>query len=381
MKKINLVIYGATGSIGSSVLSIVRSNKKKFNVQGITCNKNYKKLIKIAEEFNVKNLGINKRIKKTVKELNKFYVYEDISSFSNICDNKTDVIIFAISGLAGIDLILKLIKSGKKIGIANKECIISIGNNLFKTAKAHLTEIVPLDSEHNSIFHLLNKEHGNFKSITITASGGPFHKLSQKSFKKITLKQALSHPVWKMGKKISIDSATMANKALEIIEAKYIFGLNDNQIDAIIHPQAIIHAMVNYKNGVTTALLNEPDMRIPISTLFFKFNPYSDKNRTLNILEHSKLEFMEIDPIRFPAIKLGREVMKMGGIAPHAFNYLNDIFVKKFLKGSLTFTDIVYLNEINLEKIFAKNSNIMNPNLTDIKKLNEWIDNNIQVKH
>ena len=218
MKKINLVIYGATGSIGSSVLSIVRSNKKKFNVQGITCNKKYKKLIKIAEEFNVKNLGINKRIKSTVKELNKFHVYEDISSFSNICDNKTDVIIFAISGLAGIDLILKLIKSGKKIGIANKECIISIGNNLFKKAKAHLTELVPLDSEHNSIFHLLNKEHGNFKSITITASGGPFHKLSQKLFKKITLKQALSHPVWKMGKKISIDSATMANKALEIIK-------------------------------------------------------------------------------------------------------------------------------------------------------------------
>ena len=320
-------------------------------------------------------------MKQDIKELNEFNVYENMNLFSKIIDSKTDIIIFAISGLAGLDLILKLIKSGKKIGIANKECIISLGKSLFKTAKAHLTEIIPLDSEHNSIFHLLNKEHGNFNSITITASGGPFHKLSQKSFKKITLKQALSHPVWKMGKKISIDSATMANKALEIIEAKYIFGLNDNQIDAIIHPQAIIHAMVNYKNGVTTALLNEPDMRIPISTLFFKFNPYSEKSRTLNILEHSKLEFMEIDPIRFPAIKLGREVMKMGGLAPNAFNYLNEILVNHFINGSIKFEDIIHLNEMNLEKTFNKNRNIINPKLIDIKNINNWIDNNIFISN
>ena len=135
MKKINIIIYGATGSIGKSVLSIVRSNRKKFNIQGITCNKNYNKLIKIAEEFNVKKLGINKRIKSTVKELNKYHVYEDISSFSKIYDSKTDVIIYSISGLAGLDLFHKLCKSGKKIGMANKECIISLGENFSKLAK------------------------------------------------------------------------------------------------------------------------------------------------------------------------------------------------------------------------------------------------------
>tara|TARA_B100001057_G_scaffold105134_1_gene102646 strand:+ start:1119 stop:2264 length:1146 start_codon:yes stop_codon:yes gene_type:complete len=381
MKKINLVIYGATGSIGGSVLSIVRSNMKKFNIQGITCNKNYSKLIKIAEEFNVKKLGINKQIKSTVKELNKYHVYEDISSFSNICDNKTDVIIFAISGLAGLDLIQKLCKIGKTIGMANKECIISIGENLTKLAKKNCSIIVPLDSEHNSIFHLLNNDYGSFESITITASGGPFRKLPLKSFNNISVKQALSHPIWKMGKKISIDSATMVNKALEIIEAKYLFNLEDSQIEAIIHPEAVVHAMVNYKNGITTALLNKPDMRIPISSLFFKFNDYTNKTKELNLLEYSKLEFYAINTERYPAIKLGKEVMKIGGLAPNAFNYLNEILVSYFLKGVIKFTDITALNEINLEKIFAKNHNIVNPKLIDIKNINNWIDKNLILKY
>ena len=381
MKKINIIIYGATGSIGKSTLSIIRSNREKFNVQGITCNKNYKKLIKIAEEFNVKKLGINKQIKCTTKELNDYKVYEDITSFSNICDSKTDVIIFAISTLAGLDLIHKLCKLGKKIGMANKECIISLGENLSKLAKKNSTTIVPLDSEHNSIFHLLNNNHGSFNSITITASGGPFRKLPLKSFNNISIKQALSHPIWKMGKKISVDSATMVNKALEIIEAKYLFDLDDDQIDAIIHPQAIVHAMVNYKNGITTALLNKPDMRIPISSLFFEFNHYSNKVKQLNLLEYSKLEFYPINASRYPAIKLGRDVMKIGGLAPNAFNYLNDILVSYFLKGVIKFVDITALNEINLEKIFSKNNNIMSPNLSDIKNINNWIDKNLYLRN
>ncbi len=381
MSKINVIIYGATGSIGRSTLSIIRSNREKFNVQGITCNKNYKKLIKIAEEFNVKKLGINKRINSKAKELNNYTVYEDINSFINICNNKTDVIIFAISGLVGLDLFHKLCKFGKKIGMANKECIISLGRNLSKLSNENSTTIVPLDSEHNSIFHLLDHDHGSFKSITITASGGPFRKLPLKSFNNISIKQALSHPIWKMGKKISIDSATMVNKALEIIEAKFLFDLEESQINAIIHPQGVIHAMVNYKNGITTALLNKPDMRIPISSLFFKFNGYLNKNNQLDILEYSKLEFYSINIKRYPAIKLGKEVMKIGGLAPNCFNYLNEILVNYFLKGAIKFTDITALNEINLEKIFTKNANIMSPNLVDIKNINNWIDKNLYLRH
>ena len=184
-----------------------------------------------------------------------------------------------------------------------------------------------------------------------------------------------------MGKKISIDSATMVNKALEIIEAKYLFNLEDSQIDAIIHPQALVHAMVNYKNGVTTALLNKPDMRIPISSLFFKFNDYANKTKELNLLEYSKLEFYPINIKRYPAIKLGREVMKIGGLAPNAFNYLNEILVSYFLKGAIKFADITALNEINLDKIFSKNANIMSPNLMDIKNINNWIDKNLYLRY
>ena len=381
MKKINLVIYGATGSIGKSVLSIIRENKDKFNIQGITCDKNYKKLIKIGNEFSIKKIGVNKKIKNKIKELGKFSIYHKIEKFHEIVDNKTDIIIFAITGLAGLDLISNLIKSGKKIGIANKECIISLGNNLPRLARSHSTEIIPLDSEHNSIYHLLNNKYGEFESITITASGGPFRNMPRKNLNNVTIDQALTHPIWKMGKKISIDSATMMNKALEIIEAKYLFDLKDSQINAIIHPQAIIHAIINYKNGVSSALMNKPDMRIPISSLFFKFESYSKKDKQLSLVDHSNLEFFDIDPFKFPAMKLGREVMKMGGLAPNALNYLNEILVKHFLSGSIKFLDIVSLNEINLEKIFAKNRNIMKPKLIDIKNINNWIDKNLILKN
>ncbi len=379
MKKINLVIFGATGSIGNSVFSVIRDNKNKFNIQGIACGNNYKKLIKIANEFKVKKLGINKEIRKKTDELDKFNIFNGIGTFDQIIDSRTDVIIFAISGLAGLDLMLKLIKSGKRIGIANKECIISLGDNISKIAKDHSTEIIPLDSEHNSIFHLLSNNLGQFKSITITASGGPFRELPQKSFKDITVQQAIAHPVWRMGKKISIDSATMMNKALEIIEAKYLFNLKDNQINAIIHPQAVVHALINYENGITTALMNKPDMRIPISSLFFQFESFSKKNKILNLLDYSSLEFHPINPSKYPVINLGREVMKMGGLAPNVFNYLNEILVQKFINGSIKFVDIINLNEINLEKIFAKNRNIMKPKLIDIKNINNWIDNNLHL--
>ena len=381
MKKINLVIYGATGSIGKSVLSIIRENKDKFNIQGITCNKSYKKLIKIGNEFSIKKIGINKKIKNKIRELRNFSIYHKIEKFHEIIDNKTDIIIFAITGLAGLDLISNLIKSGKKIGIANKECIISLGNNLPRLARSYSTEIIPLDSEHNSIYHLLNNKYGEFESITITASGGPFRNMPRKNLNNVTIDQALTHPIWKMGKKISIDSATMMNKALEIIEAKYLFDLKDSQINAIIHPQAIIHAIINYKNGVSSALMNKPDMRIPISSLFFKFESYSKNDKQLSLVDHSNLEFFDIDPFKFPAMKLGREVMKMGGLAPNALNYLNEILVKHFLSGSIKFLDIVSLNEINLEKIFAKNRNIMKPKLIDIKNINNWIDKNLILKN
>ncbi len=377
MKKINLVIYGVTGSIGNSVLSIVRNNKERFNIEGITCNSKYKNLKKISEEFDVKKIGISNDIKNIKPYFSGKKVFVGIDSFHDIISSKTDVVIFAISGTQAFDLILNIIKKGKVIGLANKECIISLGKLLFSFARKYSSEIIPLDSEHNSIYHLKKLETKSIESITLTASGGPFRNLTPEKLKNVKLKDALQHPVWKMGKKISIDSANMMNKALEIIEAKYLFNLKNDQINAVIHPQSIIHALINYENSSSTALLYEPDMRIPIASMFFSFNNFSKKIKRINLAKLSNLEFFDIDESLFPSIKLGRSVMDMEGLVPNAFNYLNDILVNAYLKGMISFTDIVNLNEENLDRIFAKNRNIANPGVNDIKNLNNWIDNNL----
>ena len=379
MKKINLVIFGATGSIGQSTLAIVKKNPELFNIEGVTCNSKIKKLIKIAKEFNIKKVGFNsKKIKnKSEKLSSRLKVYDNIEQFQEIITPKTDFIIFAISGLEGMNLLLQIVCLGKKIGIANKECIISLGKNLFNLANKYNTEIIPLDSEHNAIYHLSKYNNYTFNSVTITATGGPFRSLKLSKFKDITIKDALKHPVWKMGKKISIDSATMMNKALELIEATSFFDLSPEKVNAIIHPQAIVHAMINYNNGSTTALLSQPSMQIPIASLFFEFETYSKVNKVLDLNKIKNLEFYDIDNKRFPAIKLGYEVMNEGGLFPNTFNYINELLVNKFLNGSIKFTDIVSLNRINLDKTFNKNSNIVNPNINDINNINCWIDKNL----
>ena len=223
----------------------------------------------------------------------------------------------------------------------------------------------------------MKQDFGKFKSITITASGGPFINFNQNRLKKVTVSQAVKHPIWNMGKNNSIDSATMMNKALEIIEAKYLFNLDDDEISAIIHPQAIIHALINYKNGASTAILNKPDMRIPISSIFFDFNENLLTDNNFDLTRYPFLEFMPINKKKFPAIKIGYQVMKMGGLAPHVFNYLNELLVNLFIEKKIKFTDIVEYNELNLERVFKKNQNITNPKLNDIKKINNWIDHNL----
>jgi len=378
MKKINVVIFGATGSIGDSFFSIVKNNREKFNIEGISCNKNLRKLLKISNEFNVKKIGYNEKKIKKIKEYNlKNYVtYKDLEIFDKMISSKTDVIVFAISGLKPINLFIKILNANKIVGIANKECIISLGSSLNKII-AKKTKLVPLDSEHNSIYHLLNNISFDYQSITITASGGPFLNLKYSQLKNIKPKHAIKHPIWKMGKKISIDSSTMMNKALEIIEAKYLFNLNSSQINAIIHPQSIVHAIINHRNGASTALLYQPDMKVPISSLFFSFDNYSKKQKILSLTDVSKLEFLEIDNKKFPAINLAYQVLEIGGLAPNIFNYLNEILVQKFLNGKISFIDIINYNYENLERALKNNKNIPIPSYNDIRSINSWIDKNL----
>ena len=379
MKKTNILIFGATDSIGESVLSLVRNNKEKFNIIGMTCNDNIQQLKILAEEFNTTNLGIA-TYKKEIN-YNKLFpkkkLFFSIDEFKELIIDNIDIIIFAISGTSILRLSLEIAKSGKIIGLANKECIISLGHIFINIAKSHNTKIVPLDSEHNAIYQILNRDDFLFKTITITATGGPFLNRRIEDLKNIKAKEAIQHPVWKMGKKISIDSATMMNKGLEVIEAKYIFDLDIEKINILVHPQAIVHGLVTYMDNSIISFMSNPDMRIPISNLLFPNKKVDLDDLYLDLSKVKTLNFYEVDRNKFPAINLVKEVMYQGGLAPNGMNYINDKLVNLFLLNRIGFLDIVNYNIATLEKFFSKNSNIEKPSIDDIINFNKWIDSNI----
>ena len=379
MKRSNILIYGATGSIGDSVLSLIREHKERFNVVGLTCNDNIEKLRAISDEFATENIGIATYKKELdyKKYFPKHNIFFGLEEFKELIKDNIDIIVLAISGTSILKLSLDIAKSGKIFGIANKECIISLGDIILETARLSDTKIVPLDSEHNSIYQLLNKNNSLFKSITITASGGPFLKRNLDDFKSITVEEAIKHPVWKMGKKISVDSATMVNKALEVIEAKYIFDLDIDKINVLTHPQAIIHGFVTYKDNSIVSFMSYPDMRIPISNLLFPNKEVNLDELYLDLAKIESLNFYKIDEKKFPAINLARDVVNKGGLAPNGFNYINEKLVNLFLDKKISFLDIVNLNIATLDKYFAKNTNIEKPTLDDIINFNKWIDENI----
>tara|TARA_Y100000591_G_scaffold79504_1_gene66628 strand:- start:4775 stop:5926 length:1152 start_codon:yes stop_codon:yes gene_type:complete len=376
-----ILLYGATGTIADSVFKIVKNNQNKLKVVAATCNKNYKKLEKLKTKYNIQRIGINNYQSaekyKLLYKNNKRSLIVGIENFSKLITNDIDVIILAISGLSALNIAYDIAKSGKIFGLANKECIISLGPRLISLAKKHKTKIIPLDSEHNSIYRLLESNKNRFKSITITASGGPFFNKKFNFLKNVTPNQAIKHPVWKMGKKISVDSATMMNKALEIIEAKYLFNLSSNEINAIIHPESIIHAAINFNDKASISLLSEPDMRIPISYLL-KINNSVKKNENIfQKLNKKSLTFYKINKNKFPAIRLAYKVLEIGGLAPHILNYNNEILVNHFLQKKIKFLDIIKYNEITLKKFLNYEKNIARPSLQDIHKCSLWINKNI----
>ena len=378
-----ILLYGATGTIADSVFKIVKNNQDKLKVVAATCNTNYKKLEKLRIKYDINRLGISnyiaaKKYKSIHSNTNKNkHLIIGNDNFSKLITKDIDIIILAISGLSALNISYDIAKSGKIVGLANKECVISIGSGLISLAKKYSTKIVPLDSEHNSIYRLLKSNNNKFKSITITASGGPFFNKKMSFLKNVSPNQAIKHPVWKMGKKISVDSATMMNKALEIIEAKYLFNLSSNQINAIIHPESIIHAAINYYDNTSISILNKPDMSIPISYLFKLHNEIDNNDNIFQELNKKTLSFYKINKNKFPAIKLAYKVLEIGGLAPHIFNYNNEVLVNLFLKKKIRFLDIVKYNEIALKKFLQNNKNIPQPKLKDIHKSSIWVNKNI----
>tara|TARA_B100001093_G_scaffold438189_1_gene437443 strand:+ start:1669 stop:2823 length:1155 start_codon:yes stop_codon:yes gene_type:complete len=376
----NIVLFGATGSIGTSVLKILDKTNGEFCLKGITCDQKIKSLVDISNRYKCNNLGVsNENLSDDENEIlaNKNIVY-GIKNFEHFIKDDIDIYILAISGLTGASLALKIAETGKTLAIANKECIISLGKILLNKCHKFETNIFPLDSEHNAIHQLLNKDYKYIKDITITASGGPFLDLDLNKFESITPEQAIKHPKWKMGNKISIDSSNMMNKSLELIEAKNLFYLQPNQVGAIIHPQSIIHGILNYHDNSSYAFLSQPNMEISISSLFFPNKDFKSNDYELDLTKLKTLEFFEIDNERFPAFSLGQYIMKKDGIAPHLFNYINDKLVNLFLEGMIKYTKIVHFNEIIIELYFKSHQNINEPTIDDLNESNFWVDENIK---
>ena len=378
MKKI--IIFGSTGSIGTSLLNIIKKDKKNFNVRLISANKNYKKLIKQAIIFNVKNLIITDKTsflkaKKLIKNKN-INIYNNFSSFKKIFKNdKVDYTMSAITGFQGLKPTVDIIKFTRVIAIANKESIICGWNLIKKELRKYKTMFIPVDSEHFSIWSLIiNNKYKNLEKIYLTASGGPFRKLPLNQFKNITQKKALKHPNWSMGKKISIDSATMMNKVFEIIEAKKIFDFRYDQLEILIHPESYLHAIVKFDNGLTNLLIHDTSMEIPIGNSLYYGENFKIKSNQLNIKILNNLNLKKVDVKRYPLIKILSNLSNKDSLFETVIVSANDNLVNKFLKNEIKFTDISKkLSKIIKLKEFKKFTKINPKSVNEIEKLADYV--------
>ena len=379
MKKI--VIFGSTGSIGSSLLKIIKDDKKNFKIELLTANKNYKKLIKQAKLFKVKNIIITDYdsflIATKILRNTKIKVFKNFDSLNKIfnINNKIDYTMCAISGFKGLKPTLDIIKFTKTIAIANKESIICGWNLIKKNLKRYKTYFIPVDSEHFSIWSLLdNNKKDNFEKIYITASGGPFNKLPLKKFKNISIRDALKHPNWSMGKKISIDSATMMNKVFEIIEAKKIFDLSYKQLEILIHPKSYLHAIVKFNNGLSKLLVHDTNMTIPIFNSIYLDNDKKIKSKKINIKTLNNLDLRKVDKIKFPVVKILKNINDQDSLFETIIVSANDKLVNLFLCGKIKFTDISnnLLKICNLPE-FTKFKFKKPKNINDINNLVNYV--------
>ena len=378
MKKI--IIFGSTGSIGTALLNIIKKDKKKINIELISANTNYKKLIKQAKYFNVKNLIITDQnsfliAKKIIKNKN-INIYNNFTSLKKILKNKkVDYTMSAITGFHGLKSTLDIIKFTKVIAIANKESIICGWSLIKKNLEKYKTKFIPVDSEHFSVWSLINKDPSrNFEKIYLTASGGPFRKYPLNKFKNITPKKALKHPNWKMGNKISIDSATMMNKVFEIIEAKKIFNFKYSQLEILIHPHSYLHAIVKFNNGLIKLLMHDTNMSIPIFNSLYHEDNNKIKSCPLDIKILNNLELKKINKNRFPVVKLINKLTNNDSLYETVIVAANDNLVNKFLKNEIQFTDISkkLLKIISLDE-FKRFKMISPKNVEEIENLADYV--------
>ena len=382
MKK-KVAILGSTGSIGKTLINIIKQDKKNFEIVLLSADVNYKQLLKQAKFFKVKNLIItNQNSYKKVKE-NRFYenmnIYNDFNSFRKIFKKKIDYTMSSISGIHGLKPTIEIIKYTNKIAIANKEAIICGWDFIQKNLKKYQTEFIPVDSEHFSIWSTLKGIDQNLiDQIYLTASGGPFLNKPLKKLEKVNIYQAINHPTWKMGKKISIDSATMINKVFEVIEAKKIFKIPYSKLSIIIHPKSYVHAIVKFKNGLTKIVVHDTSMKIPIFNSLYSSNKIIDSKK-LDFKSLNNLDFRNVNFQKFPIVKVLKILPDNSSLFETILVSINDKLVELFLNNKIKFTDISKkMNKMLKLNYLKKYKKIKPKKIEEIIRMNTKVNNYIE---
>ena len=367
MKRI--AILGSTGSIGMQTLEIAREHKNEIKITALVARSNIELLEQQIREFAPRLVCVYdedkaKLLRNNIKDLPVRVVTGMEGIIACATEDTCDTVVAALVGMIGILPTIEAIKAGKNIALANKETLVTAGHIIMPLSKEKNIELLPVDSEHSAIFQSLNGENRkNAYKILLTASGGPFRGLKKSSLENVTAKDALKHPNWRMGPKITIDSATLVNKALEVMEAVWLFGLSIDRIQVLVHPQSIIHSMVEYVDGSVIAQLGPPDMRLPIQyALFYPERRNMKLGERVDFISIKNLTFEEPDMDTFYGLKLGIKAGKLGGSMPTVFNAANERVVARFIEGKIAFLDIPRL----IEKAMDNHRIINTPSLKEI---------------
>ncbi|HOE79512.1 MAG TPA: 1-deoxy-D-xylulose-5-phosphate reductoisomerase [Smithellaceae bacterium] len=366
MKKIG--ILGSTGSIGLGALDVVAKNPKKFKISALAAGSNIKELARQIALFRPSIAAC--ATQQGARELNRLagrsrtrIVWGEAGLEEAAATPASDIVLSAISGAAGLKPTLAAIEAGKDIALANKEVLVAAGQIVTKKAKKQKVMILPVDSEHSAIFQCLSGQKKNLlKRLVLTASGGPFYKLNSEALEKVTVAQALCHPRWRMGKKITVDSASLMNKGLEVIEARWLFDVDISRIDVLIHPQSVVHSLVEMIDGSVLAQLGIADMRIPIAYALSYPLRITNDLPPLDLSSEGSLVFHKPDLNRFPCLGLAFDAGRRGGTLPAVMNAANEIAVAAFLKGDIRFVDLPKV----IAQVMSKLPVMENPSLTDI---------------
>lgn len=377
-----IAVIGSTGSIGRQTLDVISQHEDKFSVEVLTANSQADLLVEQALRFNPNCVVIaDKSLYPKVRDALSDTYIKVFAGSESIDDavqmESVDVVVTAIVGFAGLSPTVKAIRKGKIIALSNKETLVVAGEHITALAAQYNVPILPIDSEHSAIFQSINGEYCNkIKRIYLTASGGPFRTKTQSELEKVSVREALNHPNWSMGKKVSVDSASLMNKGLEMIEARWLFGVSPSQIEAVIHPQSVIHSMVEFEDGCLKAQLGIADMRLPIQYALTYPQRMTNNSEPFDIYKYGSLTFEQPNRRLFPCLDLAYRAIEHGGNMPAILNAANEVAVNAFIKGYIRFVDIPYV----IEKSLSDFHFIQNPLLDDLFETDDTVRRTLENK-